>query len=147
MRDQDLSDKNVLKLVRFKVLFIKRGYEYAFPEQEALVHDDMDAQAFTSWKVAEFIQDLHRKLYKKPREWKDYPPPQKHPHDPKYVEGEYLISLPEEDKKFLRLYFEVLQRYAREPFEHDEEQIKVLKEIRDRLHPKREERFSYPSPP
>src|SRR6266705_6289990 len=33
MPDRDLSD-DMLKLVRFKVLFVKRDYEVAFPEQE-----------------------------------------------------------------------------------------------------------------
>jgi len=38
MRDKDLSDDQ-LKLVRYKILFVKRDYETAFPEQEELVAD------------------------------------------------------------------------------------------------------------
>src|SRR5262249_39171880 len=37
MPDQDLSGENTLKLVRYKVVFVKRDYEVAFREQEELV--------------------------------------------------------------------------------------------------------------
>ena len=59
MPDQNLSGDD-LKLVRYKVLFVKRDYEYAFREQEELVHEDLRGEDFTSWKIAEFIQSLHK---------------------------------------------------------------------------------------
>ena len=107
MRDTDLSGKDCLKLVRYKILFIKRDLEYAFPEKEELVYDDIDGQAFTSWKIAEFIQDLQSddpergdRKYKVPPRWhsKHYPPN-------KYQKNGYLLGFPEEDKEFLRLFF------------------------------------------
>src|SRR6516164_6891152 len=55
MPDTNLSD-DMLKLVRYKVLFVKRDYEWAFPEEEDLVADNMTGEAYTAWKVAEFIQ-------------------------------------------------------------------------------------------
>jgi hypothetical protein len=124
--DKDLSD-DMLKLVRFKILFVKRDYEHAFPEQEELVSDNMDGSAFTAWKIAEFIQTLHRKDTKIPNKWRDknYPA--------KYSEGGQLTGLPEDDKKYLRVYYEVLERYPREKFRYQEEQIDVLKEIRDKM--------------
>jgi hypothetical protein len=138
MRDTDLSGKDELKLVRYKVLFIKRDLEYAFPEKEELVHDDLDGQAFTSWKIAEFIQDLQSdepdRRHRVPSKWNNKNYPTSSATEPnKYRKNGYLLGLPEEDKKFLRLFYEVLDRYAREPFEHQEEQIKVLKEIRDQI--------------
>src|SRR5438477_9668695 len=45
-RDKDLHD-DMLKLVRYKILFVRREYEYAFPEQEDLVSDNMDGSGFT----------------------------------------------------------------------------------------------------
>ena len=60
MRDKDLSDDQ-LKLVRYKILFVKRDYETAFPEQEDLVPDNMTGDGFAAWKVAEFIQQLREK--------------------------------------------------------------------------------------
>lgn len=134
MLDKDLHD-DMLKLVRYKILFVKREFEHAFPEQEDLVPDDMDGSAFTAWKIAEFIQDLAKQRTREgqeevnirvPHKWKNYPPREF------IVEG-YLIGLPHDDKKFLRVYFEVLDRYPREKFRYEEQQIEVLKEIRDKL--------------
>ena len=126
-RDKDLHD-DMLKLVRYKVLFVRREYEYAFPEQEDLVSDNMDGSAFTAWKIAEFIQDLHRQTTRVPLKWKDknYPPRE-------FIKDGYLNGIPHEDKKYLRVYFEVLERYPREKFKYEEQQIKVLEEIRDQL--------------
>lgn len=134
MLDKDLHD-DMLKLVRYKILFVKREFEHAFPEQEDLVPDDMDGSAFTAWKIAEFIQDLAKQRTREgqqeidirvPHKWKNYPP-----HE--FIVDGYLIGLPHEDKKFLRVYYEVLDRYPREKFRYEEQQIEVLKEIRDKL--------------
>ncbi|HSE19899.1 MAG TPA: hypothetical protein VLB46_22750 [Pyrinomonadaceae bacterium] len=143
MDDRDLSDDKKLKLVRYKILFIKRDYEAAFPEVEELVSDSMDDTAYTAWKVAEFIQRLGDTPV--PNKWgaaKDwqhghnpdaepkYPPP----GDPEFKDGRWVIRrLPENDKKYLRVYFEVLDRYDREKFKYEERQIEVLEEIRDQL--------------
>jgi hypothetical protein len=133
MPDTNLSD-DMLKLVRFKVLFVKRDYEVAFPEQEELVYDNMTDTAFTAWKVAEFIQSLDETNV--PQKWlrKQYPPHRQEVH------GRWFIhSLPEDDKKYLRVYFEVMQRYAREKFKGDERKVEELENIRrildDRLQP------------
>jgi len=126
-RDKDLHD-DMLKLVRYKILFVRREYEYAFPEQEDLVSDNMDGSAFTAWKIAEFIQDLHRQTTRVPPKWEDknYPPKD-------FIKDGYLNGIPHEDKKFLRVYFEVLERYPREKFKYEEQQIRVLEDIRDSL--------------
>jgi hypothetical protein len=123
-RDRDLRD-DTLKLVRYKILFVKRDYEVAFPEQEDLVYDNMDGTSFAAWKVAEFIQRLHNGGVEQPARWKgrSYPA--------KCVTNDRVTSLPEEDKKYLRVYYEVLERYPREKFRHEEKQIRVLEEIRD----------------
>jgi hypothetical protein len=125
--DKDLRD-DMLKLVRYKVLFVRREYEVAFPEREDIVSDNMDGSAFTAWKVAEFIQDLAKKETRVPKKWQDknYPPTE-------YVDDGKLLGLEEEDKKYLRVYFEVLERYPREKFKYEEQQIRVLEEIRDRI--------------
>ncbi len=98
-RDRDLRD-DTLKLVRYKILFVKRDYEVAFQEQEDLVYDNMDGTSFAAWKVAEFIQKLHSGGVEQPTRWKgrNYPP------KPKFVTNDRVTSLPEEDKKYLRVY-------------------------------------------
>src|SRR6266849_5005795 len=58
MSDKDLGNKDMLKLVRYKILFVKRDYEVAFEEEEEVVSDPMEDCDYTAWKVAEFIQRL-----------------------------------------------------------------------------------------
>lgn len=132
MPDKDLSGKD-LKLVRYKILFVKRDHEHAFDEQEELLHADTDDSGFTAWKIAEFIQKLPRDAgmqdgVRIPRKWasKNYPPRE-------YRSDGYLTGLPDEDKRFLRLYFEVLHRYPREELEYQEQQLDILRGIRDDL--------------
>ncbi|MGC2696631.1 MAG: hypothetical protein WA738_12665 [Candidatus Angelobacter sp.] len=135
--DKNLND-DMLKLVRYKILFVKRGYEHAFPEREDLVYDNIDGNSFTAWKVAEFIQELARVTnettpegyartgIRVPGQWKGYP-------GDKYIFHGYMTGFPDEDKKYLRVYLEVLERFPREKFRHDERQIEVLEDIRDRM--------------
>jgi len=130
--DGDRRGENVLKLVRYKILFVKRDLEYAFPEKEELVTEsNIDATGYIAWKIAEFIQDL--KNVEIPKKWRDkrYPRNVESTSPP---EGSPKINeLPEDDKKYLRVYFEVLQRYRRERFKYQERQIEVLEQIRDKL--------------
>ena len=62
----------MLKLVRYKVLFVKREYEHAFEEQEDLVSENLDGAAFTAWKTAEFIQRLAEMETRVPEKWGSY---------------------------------------------------------------------------
>ncbi len=135
--DRDLHD-DMLKLVRYKVLFVKREYEHAFEEQEDLVSENMEGTAFTAWKIAEFIQKLSDLDTRVPEKWANYPQNREHKIYWKEVETngrkqKYLLGLPDEDKKYLRIYHEVLDRYPREKFKYEEQQIDVLREIRDGL--------------
>ena len=129
--DRDLRD-DMLKLVRYKVLFVKREYEHAFDEREDLVSENMDAAAFTAWKVAEFIQGLDHEPHETrvPSRWgKKYPGAEYRAG----AKGEWLKGLPDDDKRYLRIYYEVLDRYPRERFEYEERHIEVLEEIRDKM--------------
>ena len=131
--DKDLHD-DMLKLVRYKVLFVRREYEIAFPEKEDLVSDNIEGSAFTAWKVAEFIQELQRGDTEVPAKWKDKGYPQNpEPPEPPFEKGGKLLGLPPVDKKYLRVYYEVLERYPREKFKYEEQQIRVLEQIRDKL--------------
>jgi hypothetical protein len=147
MPDRNLSDDQ-LKLVRYKILFVKRDYEIAFPEREDLVYDNMTGEAFTAWKVAEFIQRLDETVV--PYTWRrrDYPRTfTNEEKDPMRRRDVFIQRLDERDKKYLRVYYEVLDRYVREEDEDDE--VTVLKEIRnaiDRL-PRAEEPPPPPRPP
>jgi hypothetical protein len=137
--DSDLRD-DMLKLVRYKVLFVKREYEYAFPEQEDLVSENMDGAAFAAWKVAEFIQGLARGETRVPDKWRKYQGG-KYVRDVQHngVKTLVLRELPHDDKKYLRVYYQVLDRYPREKFKYEERQIEVLEEIRDGLPRKKDD--------
>ena len=135
--DKDLHD-DMLKLVRYKILFVKREYEHAFPEQEDLVSDNMDGAAFAAWKVAEFIQRLADAKTDLPAKWgKKYPSENRDTYvksvDEHGARVDKLIAFPDHDKKYLRVYYEVLDRYPREKFKYEEQQIEVLKEIRNEV--------------
>jgi hypothetical protein len=121
--DKDLSGDD-LKLVRYKILFIKRDHEFAFPEREDLVSSDIDESGFTAWKIAEFIQRLDQTPI--PDKWrsKGYPPG---------GGGGHIGRLPEDDKQYLRVFYQVLDRFAREEATYEADQIRVLEQIRDEL--------------
>jgi hypothetical protein len=144
MPDTNLND-DMLKLVRYKILFVKREYETAFDEREDLVSDNMSSSAFTAWKIAEFVQNIHD--YRLPAKWENRSYPEswgkaeryfltdKDRADARYsnVPQNRLKALPEEDKKYLRVYFEVLERYPREKFKYEEQQIEILRDIAKEL--------------
>lgn len=146
----DQKDGKCLILWRYKVLFIKRDFEHAFPEQEDLIPDDVTD--ITAWKIAEFVQQMGRCEVPVPRKWIDkrYPDPARYwrintcsnTEDPTQEavakalkEGEqiWLIGLPEDDKRFLRLYAQQLASYTRQDPKYAERQIEVLEQIRDRI--------------
>jgi hypothetical protein len=100
----------------------------AFREQEDIVSENMDGTAFTAWKVAEFMQALERGETEVPRRWRE----KNYPSGDCTSDGK-LKKLPEDDKKYLRVYYEVLDRYPREKFKYEENQIRVLEQIRDKM--------------
>jgi hypothetical protein len=137
--DKDLNDDQ-LKLVRYKILFVKRDFEHAFPEQEELVSDNMDGSAFTAWKVAQFIQSLRDESGSHvhvPKKWHGYPDDKDGSGRYLYRDGNRLTGLPEDDKKYLRVFFEVLERYPREKLKYEEDQLHVLREIKDAIREKK----------
>lgn len=121
--DTDLSD-DMLKLVQYKILFIKRDYEAVFPEREEFVPDNLSRSAYIAWKIAEFIQNLDE--IERPGQWSEnnYPPG---------VKGNTIRRLPEDDKKYLQVYYKVLARYTRGKYRYEKNQIKALKQIRNAI--------------
>jgi hypothetical protein len=123
MRDQDLSGDETLKLVRFKILFIKRDHEYAFSEREVLVSYSTSAAEWGGLKVADFLRDAAGGQIPLPPELKGV------------VEhvGTNGWRFREKDEKYVKIYFEVLQRWDREEAEYDRQQVEVLREIRNEI--------------
>ena len=126
-RDTNLSD-DMLKLIRYKILFVKRDYEVAFPEKEELISDNLSETVFVSWKIAEFMQNLEQTQIPPGWKEKDYPPQEVS----RGAEG-MIHSLPEEDKKYLQVFYEVLARYKRAGAGYQKRQLKALKGIRNSI--------------
>lgn len=122
MRDQDLSGDD-LKLVRYRVLFVKREYEVAFPERDDLLTYSTGPAEYGGLKIAEFMEDAAKGGVAQPPKWKakGYPPANGQPP------GGW--SIPSEDRKYVKFYFEVLDRIPREKAEYAKDQVDVLREI------------------
>jgi hypothetical protein len=137
IRDEcrNLEPCDQLRLVRYKVLFLKRDLEIAFPEEEELVAEEMNEAGFVAWKIAEFIQKMSRQEVRQPGKWaeKNYPSKVGGGMVVAGSSGNSVIALPDPDKRFLRVYVQVLATYDRERTYYERDQIKVLEEIRDRL--------------
>lgn len=122
--DRDLRD-DMLKLVRYRVLFVKREYEAVFDDQTEVIEDNMDGSALTAWKVAEFMKTLQDKGRQIPTKW-----PSTYPKGFRDQPADGLFNgLPDEDKKYLRVSYEVVERYPRERLKYEENQLKILEDI------------------
>jgi len=136
MPDLDLNDDQ-LKLVRYRILFVKRDYETAFPHADVLVHDNLNSGAFAAWKVAEFIEKLHD--IPVPAKWGGSSNRGKRPNYPCNARwddecGRWVVNrLDDDDYKYLRVSYEVEERYPRQNLEYEEDHLKVLRQIRDQL--------------
>ena len=109
MPDMDLND-DMVKLVEYSIVTIQRQQERVLGDPErrvTIVTDNLTGNAFSNARIAELVNDKKHKRLK---------------------------------PDTLRVYYNVLERWPKEDLkkdekgiEHDEEQIKVLRQIRDRL--------------
>jgi hypothetical protein len=116
---------DALKLVRSRVLFVKRDYEFSFPAQEDLFADDLEPGVFEAWKIAEFVQQMAdpENAPRIPASWSIYLPAVC-----RHANGR-LRRFPADDNKYLRVFFEVLKYYPRESLRYHERELKILSEI------------------
>lgn len=136
---RDEKECQGVKLITYKISFVKKDLEAVLlKDGEEIVDDASDCgTSLEVWKTAEFVQTLHENPGKRPKKWlaKDYP-------DKKYRtdqngdqrdNGEYYTGIPEEDKKFLRFYQDVLATYERESTNYQEKQANALDGISSSL--------------
>jgi hypothetical protein len=122
-----------LKLVRSRIVFVKRGSEFAFDSNETLVADDLQPGVFEAWKIAEFVQrmadpDLAPEV---PAEWlTTLPMACRH-------QNGRLRRFPPGDLKYVRVFFEVLRYSRRESVHFEERQLRLLGEIVTKLDQRR----------
>jgi hypothetical protein len=89
-----------LKLIRYKVLFVKPGHECVLSEGWDTVPDNIDFNICASLKKEQLLWEMRRGRIPVPGTWQIG-------LSPKYVRAGKLRGLSEEDKEYLRVYFEV----------------------------------------
>lgn len=139
--DRDLND-DMNKLVRYSIVCVDRENETVLQGlQETLVRDRLDESGFTAWKILEFVQKMAAGKVDVPWDWEHGNKP-----DGVVIEGGKLHKIGGDPMKYLRVPFQVVDRYPREHFKYEEKQIHVLRrieEVLERDHPK----HSPPPPP
>ncbi|HEU4386684.1 MAG TPA: hypothetical protein VFV34_02725 [Blastocatellia bacterium] len=126
MSDQDLSGDD-LKYVSYSILFTKPDLEATLEEQkEDLVNYSTNGGSYGGLKIAHFFGKVSNKKVKRPQVWID----NKYPENAK---GDYEWTLPQDDEKYVTFIYQVDRRLLKGDANYPKEQVKVLKEIRDRL--------------
>lgn len=117
MSDTDLSNDRV-KLVQYAIVSVKREREEIFTFDQILVTDDMTGEAFATWVVARYIQEPDRPGHR---------------------------EIPHGDKKYLRVYYSVLDSWPRESLHYEERQLDALRGIEHAIRECCEERDRRPA--
>lgn len=100
-------DDDMVKLVSYTIVSVRRGAERVMPggERTVVVTDRLSGEAFIAWIIAKYVQE---------QQGTDN-------------------AVPTEDEEYLRLYYVVSNRWPREPLKFPEKQIRLLQEIRNGL--------------
>jgi hypothetical protein len=103
MTDQDLTHSGLI-LVRCTYLFIKRDYETILKCNEEVLHGPVDERQFVDAQLAALLQELGNGEVEAPAKWiaQGYP-------EGFVVDGK-LLGIPAEDRRFMKLHYEVLER-------------------------------------
>jgi hypothetical protein len=132
--DRDLND-DMNKLVRYSIVCVDREHETILQGmQEEVVNERMDEGGFTAWKIMEFVQAMGHDEVDVPLAWRGSG---KRPEGVVVHEGKdgrlKLRSIGRDTRMFLRVPFQVVDRYPRERFKYEEKQIEVLEQIRGKM--------------
>jgi hypothetical protein len=126
MADQDLGGDD-LKYVSYSIVFTKRDLEAPLQkERQEVINYATDGGSFAALKMGDFQVKLERGEISRPAVWAD----NKYPQDDG---SEFITGIPSEDRKYIRFVYRVDQRLPRQERDYEKEQVKVLREIRDRL--------------
>ena len=120
MPDQDLSD-DLLKTVHYEIKFRMRPYECTFGTRSETIYDNMTNTGYAGWKIAEFVQrlpDMDDSAL---------------PHEfIRYLET--YGELRRQDMKYFEVWFDVVDREAREDLRYQERQLDYLQQIASKIH-------------
>lgn len=103
-------DDDMVKLVAYTIVSLRRGHEQIMPngEDQVLVKQSMTPESFVAMLISDYVAK---------RDWA-----------PDLTEEEFNTH-----RRYLRVYYVVSQRWPKEPMRYEERQIKVLEEIKDRM--------------
>lgn len=128
MADQDLGGED-LKYVSYSILFTKADLEATLEKQdEDLVNYATNGGSYGGLKITHFFEKVALRKIPRPPVWIDNGYPENaDPNDP------YIWKLPLEDEKYVTFIYQVDRRLDKNDPNYPKEQVKVLKEIRDKL--------------
>jgi len=108
------------RLVRASVVFIAPGLQAAFPEREEMVDACLTESEVQTQVLTRFLEELPRI---------EQPPLWKANHYPPAASGGYIVALPPDAGRYLRVYVKSLAVYPSAAWDFESEQIAVLEEI------------------
>jgi hypothetical protein len=108
-------DDEMVKLVSYTIVSLQRGDERVMDggEGNIVLTTRMTAETFTQWIIARYLQLKFTDTDGKEK-----------------MRGDLL---PENERKYLRVYYAVPHRWPRLSFHHDQKEIAVLEDIRRAL--------------
>lgn len=126
MPDLDLSGTG-LKYVSYSILFTKPDLEATLEEQrEVLVNYSTNGESFAALRIAEFFGRNAAGQVRRPTVWIENGYPENAVDD-------FHWNIPEDDRRYVTFIYQVDRRLEKGDPNYPKEQVKVLKEIRDRL--------------
>ncbi len=126
MADQDLSGTG-LKYVSYSILFTKPDLEGTLEQQqEDLVNYSTNGESYAALKIAEFFGRNAAGAVPRPQVWRA----NNYPSD---AADDNHWTIPEEDRKYVTFIYQVDRRLDKNDPNYPKDQVKVLREIRDRL--------------
>lgn len=126
LNDQDLGGDD-LKYVTYSILFTKRDLEATLErEHQDVVNYSTDGGSYGALKIAHFMARVAAGEVRRPTVWAQN-------GYPEGFKAGVPWKIPAEDEKYITFVFSVDRRLERQDAQYDKDQVKVLKEIRDRL--------------
>jgi hypothetical protein len=126
MPDQDLGGTG-LKYVSYSILFTKPDLEATLEQQqEVLVNYATNGESFAALRIAEFFGRNAAGQVPRPKIWREN-------NYPANAVDELHWEIPDDDRRYVTFIYQVDRRLDKGDPNYPKEQVKVLKEIRDRL--------------
>lgn len=152
--DRDLQD-DMIKLVQYCIVTVMRGYSHILqPMREILVRDPIDEEGFVAWRVADYVERrewrkaeaILEKIFRENpditleeildnREVRIFLPLETVP-----AYYHIIKDCPRSDRpwrplrnRYLRVFYQVLDRWEKEPLHYEERQLHILNRIANEL--------------